>query len=87
MLMNGTEIGEATNAEQSSLLIALTAPFFTQKQRVETLFLATVARQPTDEEAKAMIGLLDEAGKEERLVALGDILWAILNSSEFALNH
>jgi hypothetical protein len=87
MLMNGMEIGEATNVEQSSLLIALSAPFFSDAQRLETIFLATVARTPTEEEQAEFLTLLKDTPKEERQEMIGDILWALLNSSEFALNH
>ncbi|MCA9177314.1 MAG: DUF1549 domain-containing protein, partial [Planctomycetales bacterium] len=45
-LMNGPLTGEATSIEQSALLGSLEAPFFTDRQRLETLFLATLSRPP-----------------------------------------
>ncbi|MFT5524344.1 MAG: hypothetical protein ACI9HK_002296 [Pirellulaceae bacterium] len=87
MLMNGLEIEAATNVEQSSLLIALTAPFFSDSQRLETIFLAAVSRAPRAEETEEILMVLGETPEEDRQEVLGDILWALLNSSEFALNH
>lgn len=85
-LMNGRLTTRATSAPSSGLLASLDAPFFTDTQRVDTLFLATVSRYPTDAERKAVLAFLSEAqGDAERSQALGDALWALLNSAEFTL--
>jgi hypothetical protein len=52
---------------------------------VETLFLATVSRLP-DESQRARFVEYVEAAEDHR-AALGDVLWALLNSPEFILNH
>ena len=46
----GGEIGEATNLERGGLLVALDAPLFDDKQRIDVLFLATLSRLPTETE-------------------------------------
>jgi hypothetical protein len=51
---------------------------------VEWLFLATLARRPNTEEAKAMLQLA-KAGKTRP--GLEDVLWVLLNSAEFNTNH
>src|SRR5207247_2655948 len=51
---------------------------------IETLYLATLARRPSEGETKRLVAHLDAAGKETRK-AYSDILWALLNSSEFTL--
>jgi hypothetical protein len=52
---------------------------------VEYLYLATVSRRPSTEE---MTRLTTYVGKQsDPRAAYGDIAWALLNSSEFALNH
>lgn len=52
---------------------------------VEYLYLATLSRRPTAEEAARLDAYLKKKG--DARAAYGDILWALLNSSEFALNH
>jgi hypothetical protein len=51
---------------------------------VEWLFLATLSRRPSDDEAAAMADVLRE-GKGRR--GLEDVVWALLNSAEFTTNH
>jgi hypothetical protein len=54
-----------------------------QEQAVEHLYLATVSRRPTARETELVDRLMkkEEAGK-----VYSDLLWALLNSSEFTLN-
>jgi hypothetical protein len=55
------------------------------EQAVEELFLATLTRFPTDaEKAKALEFL---KGETSRTTALQDVLWALINTREFILNH
>ncbi len=125
-MMNGGEMSEATHLQRSVLLASLEAPFFTDRQRIETIFLATLSRYPTPEELArveeymaqvaadrsgafasqlplfpllstfvdftlgAAPKLVDQQFSAERVkaqVALSDVLWAVLNSAEFTLNH
>lgn len=85
-LMNGRLIQTATDLRSSGILRALEAPFFSNEQRVEALFLATLSRPPDEEERQSLVSYVAEsdAGRSERL---SDILWALLNSAEFTLNH
>lgn len=88
MLMNGPVITEATDLERSALLTSLEAPFFTDRQRVEVLVLASLSRPPTTAERERFEKHLNGAGDEaDKRAALGDVLWALLNSAEFATNH
>ncbi len=86
-LLNGTDIAEATHPERSPLLGGVDAPFLTDELRVETLFLATLSRPPTEEERKACLATLENGSPSDRGKQLGDVLWALLNSAEFAFNH
>jgi hypothetical protein len=87
-LMNGRVVREATDVANSDILIALDAPFFNDEERVETLFLSTLSRLPGDDERAKFVAYAKKgAGAKERRKALSDILWALLNSAEFALNH
>ena len=87
-LMNGSIMRDAVDLEKSDVLVALRAPFFTDENRVETLFLATLTRLPTDAEREKFLGYVEmRSTREEKNQALADILWALLNSAEFTLNH
>jgi hypothetical protein len=55
-------------------------------RNIEALFLATLSRRPTAAEVERLEGYLRD-NKSDPAKAYGDILWALLNSAEFALNH
>lgn len=87
-LMNGREVATATDVAQSGLLVALDAPFLENVQRVETLFLATLSRLPRDDERSQFVGYVEKGGVTgDQRQALSDVLWALVNCAEFALNH
>jgi hypothetical protein len=88
-LMNGQLIAGATSLTQGETLQAvLDAPFLDTSESIEVLFLATLTRRPTSDEMTRMKDVVDQADSEpKRKQAIADIFWALLNSSEFALNH
>jgi hypothetical protein len=87
-LMNGVLTSQATNPEQGGLLQALDAPLFDDGERVESLFLSVLSREPTAEERSKLVEYVSQGGAAgDRRKALGDLLWAMLNSPEFILNH
>ena len=87
-LMHGGLIQNATDLGTSGLLRSLAAPFFTDEQRVDTLFLSTLSRNSEPAERDMMLKVVSAAKTDnERQRALGDVLWALLNSAEFTFNH
>ena len=87
-LMHGGIIQNATDLSTSGLLNSLAAPFFTDEQRLETLFLSTLSREPEAAERDLMLKSIAAAKSDtDRQRALGDVLWALLNSAEFTFNH
>jgi hypothetical protein len=56
------------------------------KQRMNHLYLAALARLPSGEEMAAANQLFRRRGGNTA-AALQDIWWALLNSNEFILNH
>ena len=87
-LLNGRLVDDATDLERSDILTALDVPFLTDRERVETLFLATLSRRPSPEigqKFEAYVAKHSDPAARRR--ALGNILWALLNSAEFAVNH
>ncbi|WDQ16281.1 DUF1549 and DUF1553 domain-containing protein [Rhodopirellula sp. P2] len=88
MLMNGSLIAQATHEQSSGLIRSLDAPFFTDEQRIEVLFLSTLSRPPRSNERELVAEFLPaDASREQRHTGLADLLWALINSSEFTLNH
>ncbi len=88
LLMNGPTTSEITNPERGRLLTAVSAPYLGPGEQVDTLFLATLARQPDSSERNAAEQLLqDTASDQERTEALSDLLWALVNSTEFAFRR
>jgi hypothetical protein len=86
-LMNGPIISSGTDLARSDLLKALAAPFFTHQERLEVLFLSTLSRPPYDEERSQFLAYFEKSASPDWGKAYGDILWALLNSAEFVLNH
>lgn len=87
-LLNGGDVAAATSLEQSALLVGLDAPLFSDDERIETLFLATLTRRPAAEERSTFVEYVSKGGTtQDQRAALSDVLWALLNSAEFILNH
>ncbi len=87
LLMNGRLTSDAIDPNQSRLLRAvIESPFFSDTDRVKTLYLAVLTREPTSDETTALASYLSSKPDElSRRRALGEILWALLNSPEFVL--
>jgi hypothetical protein len=63
-------------------------PAFKTADRVEALFLAALTRPPTEAESDRFVNYVDSGGaRGDWKLALGDVLWVLLNSSEFVYNH
>jgi hypothetical protein len=87
-LMNGTLISSATDLAGSGLLKSLEAPFFTEDQRIEVIYLATLSRQPTSGEWPLLRDYVNDRDPDTSIQEpLADILWALLNGAEFTMNH
>ncbi len=87
LIMNGKMTSDAITPERSRLLRAVTeSPFFTDSDRIKTLYLAVLTREPTNEELKTLHRYVnDRSDPTARQHAFGEILWALLNSPEFVL--
>lgn len=87
-LMNGRFVADATDVENSATLGAIAnMPFLSVTERIEALYLATLSRKPTSEELERLSRYVadDDASKFKR--NLSDVMWVLLNSAEFRLNH
>ncbi len=86
--------GQVTDLRHSETLEALLdAPFMDTAERIETLYLAALSRQPTPRELSRMVRYVEDGGSAElatwmtKAQALADVFWTLLNSGEFFLNH
>ncbi|HTN75438.1 MAG TPA: DUF1553 domain-containing protein, partial [Pirellulaceae bacterium] len=88
-LMNGSLTMELTTAGKSpTLLAAAESPFLNNQGKVETLFFAALNRNPTAQESSRLVNYIEQGGEARTSSqSLGDIFWALLNSSEFNTNH
>ena len=86
-LINGADLTEATTAERGPLLLALDSPLFGDGDRLETMFLATVTREPTASERDVFLKHINSRSPSEKAKAWSDVLWALLNTAEFGTNH
>lgn len=58
----------------------------TTQEAIERLYLTALARRPTASEVDRLTAYASRNGASPR-TSYGDILWVLLNSSEFVLNH
>jgi hypothetical protein len=79
-LMNSSEINNTTQVV-ARLMKTEGAP----ARVVEALYLRVLSRRPTPEETKKTVAFL--AGDKELARGYADVMWALLNSSEFLFNH
>lgn len=89
LMMNGPEVDQATVPGRGRTLSAIIdAPFFNNQQRLETLFLAALARPPRSAEVAMLLKYVEDHSPDRSWKqALGDVFWVLLNTSEFSTNH
>jgi Protein of unknown function (DUF1549)/Protein of unknown function (DUF1553) len=84
-LMNGNFMTEVMGGQTSDVVDVLAkAQSLDDPQRIEELFLNVLSRKPSAQETARLVKYV--AGRD-RKEALADVLWALLNSGEFAFNH
>jgi hypothetical protein len=83
-MMNGNVTAKGIKRSRT-LAAVLNSPFLDGQGRIAALYLATLSREPRPDELKRMLQFIDKAGSQEE--GLADVLWALLNSAEFKLNH
>ena len=88
-LMNGKFLTDQTSVERSNFLGAIAeAPFLDVYGKIDALFMATLSRPATSLEMQRFANHVVNGGTEnDERKALADVYWALLNSSEFMLNH
>ena len=88
LMMNGQVVSERTKNNMvmnASTRIGALAP--NNGIAVDTAFLATLTRRPTDDERSHFVATLDGTRADSRARAMEDLYWSLLNSTEFSWNH
>jgi hypothetical protein len=89
-LMNGTFLADRVRLDKNKALETIaTAPTSTAR-RVRDLFLMVMSRLPRQDETDRLVRYIEAAGDPNSAAqrqAVADVYWALLNSSEFMLNH
>jgi hypothetical protein len=97
--LHGDVFDQISRDGQSRLLKALEAPYLDQAKQLRWLYLSTLAREPSVAEMRAFSELLSgssevsqaggESNSEEKSPSSAewqsDLLWALINSTEFAM--
>jgi hypothetical protein len=82
-LMNGVRVNMAVRAiGQETMLGRLLEETPDNKAVVEELYLRTLSREPSEKEMASAIGYCDST--KNRAAVFEDLLWALVNSSEFS---
>lgn len=86
MMFNGDMVRAATRADGGGVLQQIIQdPKADIRVKIERMFDATLAREPSRKEATAFLQLVQTSGSP--VEGLEDIWWALLNSNEFIFNH
>lgn len=81
LLMNNPQLHQRLRAQGTNLLARILAHYRDDKEAIRMIYLRVLARKPTDRELEKCQKHLRESGN--RAEALEDVLWALLNSTEF----
>ena len=87
LMMNGELVEKNINGElgNASTRIAILAP--DDRKAVEVAYLVTLTRRPTAEERTHFEARIAGTRGEDRKERLADLIWTLLNSTEFSWDH
>jgi hypothetical protein len=79
-------VGNTTQASiGAGLITQLIVADRTPEQIIEELYIRCLTRKPSDQERAGMLALIGDQPRDRAVYE--DILWGLLNSTEFAFNH
>jgi hypothetical protein len=81
LLMNNPQINSQLRARSFNMLGRLLSDHPENETAVKALYVRALARRPTDRELRKAAEYVHEVGKREE--AFEDLLWALINSTEF----
>jgi hypothetical protein len=84
-LMNSTEISDKIGHRHGRAR-RLAASEQSPPEVVETLFLTTLSRRPSEQERELMLQVFEQDGID-RQAAVEDVMWTLINTKEFLFTH
>lgn len=88
IMMNGKTVSERTKVDLVNNASTRIATLVQDNGKaVDLAFLSVLNRKPSEPERNKFIAHLADKKKNERSRAMGDIFWAMFNSTEFSWNH
>ena len=81
MLMNNPQIQRRIQVQGTNLLARILSAYPKDEDALRMVYLRTLSRKPTDREQEKALAYIHKVGK--RSEAYEDLLWALLNSTEF----
>lgn len=85
MLMNNPQINQRIRAQGNNMLARILSSYKEDDEALRAVYLRTLGRRPTDRELKTLRGHIGSVGN--RSEAFEDILWALINSTEFQMRR
>ena len=88
-IANGDTLNGKLKAKENRISKLLAAEM-TDEQRLEEIYLTTLARFPTEKEEKAMLAAIQEVSAEDadqRRIVYEDVVWSLMSTVEFLFNH
>ncbi len=82
VLVNGSEVRDKL-ATTENVIDRISTHEFGLSRAIEELYLTALTRYPSDEELKSLETYIND--QPERRLGFEDVLWALINSKEFAL--
>jgi Protein of unknown function (DUF1549)/Protein of unknown function (DUF1553) len=80
-LMNNQQLNNRTRAQGTTMLAGVLKAHSADEAALEEVYLRVLTRKPTEAELKKCVAFIKKV--EDRSEAYEDILWALLNSTEF----
>ncbi len=94
LMMSSPAVTDRVQAKGGGTVQRLVESGKSDAEAVEELFLRTLSRFPKPEETEVALRILNERASKlpyvsvgDRIQALEDMQWSLLNTAEFLLNH
>jgi hypothetical protein len=87
-LMNGRLMEGVTDPKRNRALATVIESRRGTPRQIDELYMVTLNRKPSADERARLVKYVEDGGpSHDGKKALADVFWALLNSSEFFLNH
>lgn len=87
LLMNGDFVKQVTSSQPGSLVPALCKQYPADPERTRILYLKILGREPDRAEAALVVKQIGRRKDKDPVPVYQNLVWALLNSNEFAVNH